>query len=317
MIAPGTNGPLSPLHQALAGLLVALALPSWLPMPEPPAWVERWLFNAEERTAEGLEALNAGDLDRAESRFDAAARLSPDAPLAQFNAGTGRLLADNAKDAVEPLQRAVDATAIDPETPSLAPPWTTDAYYNLGSAHLANNDPAEAVESFKEVLRRDPSRADAKHNLELALRKLDQQPPSMRPPDPSSESEKENEDGDQDEESSETSSGDSGEQDDDQDPSDSESSESNGDQQPEEGRSEDQGEDDDQGQGRSQAESDNRGENQATSKNRSLENFDQQPDMTAEQAAALLDAVDNLERQQRQAQAQAEARSPTGEDKDW
>ncbi len=39
--------------------------------------------------------------------------------------------------------------------------------------------------------------------------------------------------------------------------------------------------------------------------------------MTAEQAAAILQAVENLERQQRREQARALARAKTSVEKDW
>ena len=45
--------------------------------------------------------------------------------------------------------------------------------------------------------------------------------------------------------------------------------------------------------------------------------FEDQKDMTAEQAAAILQAVENLERQQRREQARALARAKTSVEKDW
>ena len=50
-----------------------------------------------------------------------------------------------------------------------------------------------------------------------------------------------------------------------------------------------------------------------------LPNFDPQEDMSAEQAANLLEAVENLEREQRRAQAEEERRqrARTATEKDW
>ena len=50
---------------------------------------------------------------------------------------------------------------------------------------------------------------------------------------------------------------------------------------------------------------------------RPLPQFEDQKDMTAEQAAAILQAVENLERQQRREQARALARAKTTVEKDW
>ena len=48
-----------------------------------------------------------------------------------------------------------------------------------------------------------------------------------------------------------------------------------------------------------------------------LENYEDQPDMTAEEAAAVLEAVVNLERQQRRDRAAERARSQARGGKDW
>jgi tetratricopeptide (TPR) repeat protein len=58
------------------------------------------------------------------------------------------------------------------------------AAYNLGNEALRQNQLQEAVERYRESLRNDPKRADAKKNLEEAIRRLrqaqQQPPPSSR-----------------------------------------------------------------------------------------------------------------------------------------
>lgn len=49
------------------------------------------------------------------------------------------------------------------------------AYYNLGNVAFNSEDLATAVEQYKAALRLNPSDADAKHNLELALQALEEQ----------------------------------------------------------------------------------------------------------------------------------------------
>jgi len=48
-----------------------------------------------------------------------------------------------------------------------------------------------------------------------------------------------------------------------------------------------------------------------------LPDFEEQPDMTAEQAAAILEAVENLEREQRRKEAQERARESRTGERDW
>lgn len=51
--------------------------------------------------------------------------------------------------------------------------------------------------------------------------------------------------------------------------------------------------------------------------NQKLPQFEEQPDMTAEQAAAILEAVENLEREQRRKQAEQEMKKRPHKGKDW
>ena len=184
----------------LAAALAATAF-AQTPAPDPPAatgsdaaneegapsWrrmVERLMFNPRERTRRGLEqieratppptldeAAEAGadaappdDPAPAIAPFDAAARLAEDARTA-YNAGTARLLAER-QDATQLLETASAA-----EDPALA----SRAAFNLGNAHLAANDLQGAVDAYKSALRRRPDFQPAKHNLEIALDRLQQQ----------------------------------------------------------------------------------------------------------------------------------------------
>jgi Ca-activated chloride channel homolog len=242
-----------------------------------PAKVESWLFNPRERTAEGIEALEQGDAKAAADALDAAARLAPDDPVTRFNAGTGRLLAER-DDAVEELQQASEMAPSD-----LRP----RALYNLGNAQLAAGQPAAAVEAFKSSLRLAPDQLDAKHNLELALRALKQQKSQHG----------------QDQETPQGKN--QGEQE--------QSSASGAEQQPDDSQSQAEGDEASQNQNE-------QGQPQPgdePSRERPLPNFEDQPDMTAEQAAAILEAVENLEREQRKQQAADRLKTTRRGDRDW
>lgn len=65
-----------------------------------------------------------------------------------------------------------------------AEPLLQDAYFNLGNIYYHMEAYAAAIESYREALRLDPHDADTKHNLELALKKLQEapEPPQAQTP---------------------------------------------------------------------------------------------------------------------------------------
>jgi Ca-activated chloride channel family protein len=154
-----------------------------------------------------------------------------------------------------------------------------DALYNLGNAHLAAGDAVAAADAYRAGLRLSPGHRPAKHNLELALRQRDQPPPQQQ----------------------QGGQGDPRE----------------GDRQPQPG----------EGDGRADSAPQPGGEpggaqqppRQTGPRSSRLPRFDPQEDMSAEQAANLLEAVENLEREQRRAQAEEERRqrARNATEKDW
>lgn len=129
-----------------------------------PAWLERWLYNARERTQRGIEAF-AEDPATALAHFESAGRLAAEHPVAAYNVGTSRLLTGS-EGAGELLEQASIAglEALGPRAP-----------YNLGNALLQAEDLSGAVEAYQEALRLDPDHRNAKLNLEWALRKIEEE----------------------------------------------------------------------------------------------------------------------------------------------
>ena len=281
----------------LAAALLAALLAGPLDLLRPPAWLDRWLYNPRERTERGIEDHRAGRHDEAADHFDRALRLgggeaddaeaAPPDPRLLYNAGTGHLEAGGERRAVELLERAAAAEEIPRALGS-------DVHYNLGNAKLAAGDPGGAVAAFEEALRRAPDDEAAKHNLEVALRRLEEQKRLSMPPAG---------DGAQGDESGGESTSDSG-------GSDRQGQEPRPDQAPPDPQAGQPPRDS----GQQQGTPDQGGERQGE---RPLPRFEDQPDMTAEQAAALLEAVENLERRQRQEQAAERARRVSPEGKDW
>jgi tetratricopeptide (TPR) repeat protein len=155
-----------------------------------------------------------------------------------------------------------------------------DALYNLGNAYLAAGYAAAAADSYRAALRLRPDHQPTKHNLELALRALEKQPK----PQPQQQPQGGGQGG----------------------------GKTGGHQQPQ------QGDNDGQQPQQPQPQS---GANQPGQGQRSerLPGFNPQRDMSADQAAFLLEAVENLEREQRRAQAaeQRRQRARTATEKDW
>lgn len=315
--------------------LVSLALVLALPWPLNtlvPDWVDRVRYNSRERTATAIEAAAEGDADAALKAAETAYEIAPrtfqppddglsDAesggagdegdsenrsaakkrvdPRVAFNTGTAHLDAGKEKRAVELLRQAAADLDASGEA-GLAP----TAHYNLGNAQLSAGDTAGAVASYKESLRRDPDDADAKHNLEVALRRLkeERKMQTQEPQEtPGGDEQGEDEQGDQGGGNADT--------------EDDEESQS----QP---RDPGEGEDEDEQPGQNPPPQpppepeDGEGE-EPQPRSDALRDFEDQPDMTAEQARALLESVENLERRQRQEEAAELQRRQAEGRKDW
>jgi len=318
--------------------------------PHLPAWVERWLYNPRERTAAAISGVEHGDRRAAVAAADSALRLAPAEPLASYNAGTARLTQEGGKStagagvaggtggagsmggaggrgaggtggagagaatggglpgllargadrlqaqAAEPLlEQAVKAAG-----PELAPA----ASYNLGNARFTAGDFAGAVEAYKQALRVRPGNADAKFNLELAWREQQRQrQDSQRGIGPRGGGGRPRE-GERRETAGQGGSGAAG------------ASPQPGKPREQSASSPLQG----QGQGRdgqAQTAAGWRGQPSPLSGRQPLPGYQDQPEMNAGEAAAVLEAVQNLERQQRRRAAERLARQRAANGEDW
>ncbi len=99
----------------------------------------------------------------------------PNDQVAGFNLGTARYKADDHQTAVATLQ---GAAASNDTTLS------AKASYNLGNAHYRLGQWQEAAKAYRQSLRYDPDDPDAKHNLELVLRKMQEAQQQSSQPSP-------------------------------------------------------------------------------------------------------------------------------------
>lgn len=139
-------------------LLIALLFLSGCTL-RPPASAARY-------NNQGNQAFEEGQFEQALDSYTEAQREDPDLAEPYYNAGNAFHRTGNLEAAAAQLQQSLRLAA-----DSLAP----QAYYNLGNTFFMGQAVAEAIEAYKEALRRDPDDLDAKHNLELALQLQQQQ----------------------------------------------------------------------------------------------------------------------------------------------
>ena len=127
--------------------------------------------------ASGNRHYRAGRYAEAVAAYEKALADGTDTPELRYNLGTALLALNRMADAEQHFRRAVATGETDVRQ---------RAYYNLGNRYLidarATTDGAQraplleqAVESYKRALRLNPDDADAKWNLELALREEEKQ----------------------------------------------------------------------------------------------------------------------------------------------
>jgi Ca-activated chloride channel family protein len=114
----------------------------------------------------GNQQYRAGDYANALESYREAEVLRPDLPALNYNAGNALIQQSGLQQAINEDQQAARST--DPTTQD-------HAYYSMGDAYVGLNDLADAVEAYKSALRANPSDVDAKYNLEVIERRLEQE----------------------------------------------------------------------------------------------------------------------------------------------
>ncbi len=231
----------------------------------------------------GNRLYDEGRYQEAHARYLEALEKVPGLPLVRFNEGNALYRSQEFQRAMEAFLEAAEGA--DPE-------WRSQAWYNLGNALLRQQQAGPAAEAYKQALRSDPQDVDAKHNLELALRQLEQQ---------EQQQDGENQEGDEQNEDQQGEGGGQGQQPEGGEEGDQENDPSEG----EDGQQQQPQPQDGEGEGESQPEDRQDGGGQA-----------QQPPprMTPEQAERLLQAITEDPGEVNRQAAQARGRRPR---KDW
>ena len=115
----------------------------------------------------------------------------PDAPELKFNRGTALSQLGKTEEALSELISS--AAQLDKAD------YAAAAHFNAGNTQLSANNIEAAIEEYKQAVKLDQASEDYRHNLELAVRKLNQQQQSQEQEQQDSEEKekKEDEEGDQ------------------------------------------------------------------------------------------------------------------------
>ena len=119
-----------------------------------------------EANAQGNDAFDAQDYAGAGEAYQRAQESSPDLPEPFYNSGNSQYRQESYDDALSSYDQA-QLNAGEGLTGSI--------HFNRGNLHFNREAYGEAAEAYKEVLRLNPDNEDAKRNLELALRHMQQE----------------------------------------------------------------------------------------------------------------------------------------------
>ena len=244
----------------------------------------------EGRNRKGNRFYRDGRFDEALTEYRGAQVLAPELAALALNAGNALFRKGELPDAIREYgNAALSDDAV----------MSSAALYNAGNAFLQAGQMDTAVEAFKGALKLNPDDQDAKHNLEVALKLLEQQQEQQQDQQDGEDQENENQEDqneqDQDKQEQQEQDGED-EQNQDQDEQDQEDQEQN--QQDQEQNQQDQDEQEQQGQ-------DEQGQDQ------------QGQAMSQEEAERLLDAIGDAEEELQAKLRAAKAGKREKVDKDW
>ncbi len=274
-------------------------------------------FISQVKNEEGNRYYKKGQLGKAKSAYQSALRGEPSSPVIAFNLGNAYYKEGSFKEAVRDYARAAQA-----ERDRVLQP---QAFYNLGNGYYKENDLNKAAQYYKEALRLNSHDEDAKYNLELVLKKQQQ--------DKKDKEKNKDKDKNQDKKGGQGSDGqqggsaskDDGQKDGQQkdkgqeEQKDKGQGESKGEGQEEQkDKGQDQGQDESQGEGKEEQKDQGQGQGEGEQEKDKKE----EPEKTPEQARAeqLLNALEGQEKQVMREQGTRQAKAAQSKryvDKDW
>ncbi len=131
-----------------------------------PFFLIGWIGDWSQAIKRGNAHYEAEAYDAALEAYQSAAENRPEDAIARYNLGTTLYQKEQFEKAADEFRRSLDASDL---------VRRAQGYYNLGNAQIQLNDIEGAIRSYKSALRLNPADLDAKHNLELALERLEQE----------------------------------------------------------------------------------------------------------------------------------------------
>ena len=130
-----------------------------------PFFLVGWIGGWSQAIKRGNAHYKSEAYDAALEAYQSAAKDRPEDTISRYNLGAALYQKKHFAEASEAFRRSLDTAD---------PVHQAQGYYNLGNAQIQLNDIEGAIRSYKSTLRLNPADLDAKHNLELALEKLEQ-----------------------------------------------------------------------------------------------------------------------------------------------
>lgn len=124
-------------------------------------WIDSW----SQAIKRGNAHYKAETYDAALEAYQSAAESRPEDAISHYNLGATLYQKKEFEKAADEFRQSLNAAD---------PIHRAQGYYNLGNAQAQLNDIEGAIRSYKSALRLNPRDLDTKHNLELALEKLEQ-----------------------------------------------------------------------------------------------------------------------------------------------
>lgn len=149
---------------------LALGLSAWLVLG-PEAVALGPLQRNHPAVEEGMKAYEEGRYEDALRDFEQAKKELPSSAALDFNRGNALYKLGRQEEAKEAYRRVAETERSDLKEKD---------YYNLGNAWAELGNAKEAVSAYRQALKLNPQDEDARHNLEVVLRKL---PPPKSTPD--------------------------------------------------------------------------------------------------------------------------------------
>ena len=131
-----------------------------------PFFLVGWIGGWSQAIKRGNAHYKAEAYDAALEAYQSAAEDRPEDAISRYNLGTALYQKKQFEKASDEFRRSLD---------TVDPVHQAQGYYNLGNVQAQLSDIEGAIRSYKSALRLNPTDLDAKHNLELALEKLEQQ----------------------------------------------------------------------------------------------------------------------------------------------